>query len=96
MFYNRKGYIFAFVIDKQSTKIMEIFKKTFVDWWKCLSPTEKDETAVALSRKCNTALATVQSWGLGYRTPKARSQRIIVTYLSAKGIDADCTTLFPS
>ena len=75
---------------------MENFKKSFVDWWKSLTPTEKDEAAIALSRECNTALATIQSWGLGYRTPKARSQGIIVNYLTARGIEADCKTLFPA
>ena len=65
-------------------------EKTFVDWWKSLSPTEKDELAIALSRECNTALATVQSWGLGYRSPKARSQEIIALYMNT-----DCKTLFP-
>lgn len=70
---------------------MENFKKSFVDWWKSLSPAEKDEAAIALSRECNTALATIQSWGLGYRTPKARSQAIIAKYLNT-----DCKTLFPA
>lgn len=74
---------------------MEILEKSFIDWWKSLSPAEKDEAAIVLSRECNTALATIQSWGLGYRTPKARSQDIIVNYLSAKGVDTDCKTLFP-
>lgn len=75
---------------------MEILKMSFVDWWKSLTPTEKDETAITLSRECNTALATVQSWGLGYRTPKARSQAIIVNFFSDKGIETDCKTLFPT
>lgn len=75
---------------------MEILEKSFVDWWKSLTPTEKDEAAIALSRECNTALATIQSWGLGYRTPKARSQDIIVNFLTAKGVETDCKTLFPA
>lgn len=75
---------------------MKIFEKSFVDWWKSLTPTEKDEAAIVLSRECNTALATIQSWGLGYRTPKARSQGIIVNFLTTKGIESDCKTLFPA
>lgn len=75
---------------------MEILEKSFVDWWKSLTPTEKDEAAIVLSRECNTALATIPSWGLGYRTPKARSQDIIVNFLTAKGIETDCKTLFPA
>lgn len=75
---------------------MEILEKSFVDWWKSLTPTEKDEAAIVLSRECNTALATIQSWGLGYRTPKSRSQDIIVNFLTAKGIETDCKTLFPA
>lgn len=70
-------------------------KKSFVEWWKSLTPTEKDEATIALSRECNTALATIQSWGLGYRTPKARSQDIIVNFFAVRGIETDCKTLFP-
>jgi hypothetical protein len=69
---------------------MEKFEKSFIEWWKSLTPSEKDKAAIALSRECNTALATIQSWGLGYRTPKARSQSIIAKYLKA-----DTKTLFP-
>lgn len=59
-------------------------EKTFVEWWKDLTPNEKDTTAIALSSKCNTALDTVKSWGLGYRRPKARSQEIIAAYLNTQ------------
>ena len=75
---------------------MEILEKSFVDWWKSLTPTEKDEAAIAFSRECNTALATTPSWGLGYSTPKARSQDIIVNFLTAQGIEEDGKTLFPA
>jgi hypothetical protein len=75
---------------------MEILEKSFVNWWKNLTPTEKDDTAIALSRKCNTALSTIQSWGLGYRTPRTRSQDIIVNFLAAKGIETSCKILFPT
>lgn len=68
---------------------------SFVEWWKSLTPSDKDETAINLARECNAALSTVQSWGLGYRTPKARSQQIIVKYFNSIGIDADINTLFP-
>ncbi len=68
---------------------------TFTGWWKTLSASERDNTAIALSSECNTALSTVQWWGLGYRTPKARSQEIIVKYFAGKGIVTDCKTLFP-
>jgi hypothetical protein len=70
--------------------------KTFVQWWKSLPPTEKDNAAITLAGDCNTALSTVQSWGLGYRNPKTRSQEIIVKYFAAKGIVTDCKTLFPN
>lgn len=86
---------FVFVIDKQSTKIAEMHDKTFVSWWKDLTPAEKDSVAIALANDCNTALFTVQAWGLGYRNPKKRSQEIIVKYLAGKGIITDCKTLFP-
>lgn len=76
---------------------MEILEKSFVEWWKGLSSTEKDDVAIALSRECNTALATVTAWGLGYRTPKARSQELIANYLkSARNIETECSTLFPN
>lgn len=72
-------------------------KKTFVEWWKGLTPPERDEVAIALSRKCNTAIATVNSWGLGYRTPKARSRAIIADYLKISlNVETESNTLFPN
>jgi len=88
--------IFAVVINKHCTNIMENSKHTFTEWWKTLSPAERDETAIELSQKCNTALNTVLVWGLGYRKPKARSQDIIVSYFQTKGIRTDSKTLFPA
>jgi len=75
--------------------ITETQNITFKQWWKSLTASEKDNTAIALSAECNAALTTVQFWGLGYRTPKTRSQEIIVKYLATKGIVTDCKTLFP-
>jgi hypothetical protein len=75
---------------------MEILKKSFTEWWKSLTPAKKDEIAVGLSRECNAALTTIFSWGWGYRTPKGRSQEIIVKYLMNKGIKTDCKILFPA
>lgn len=69
--------------------------KTFIEIWKSLPPSEKDNTAVTLASECNAALATVQSWGLGYRTPKARSQEIIVKHFASKGVTTTAKTLFP-
>lgn len=74
---------------------MKILEKTFVDWWKSLTPAEKDEVVIELSRECNAALATVQSWGFGYRRPKIRSRDIIVNFFTAKGIETNSKTLFP-
>ncbi len=75
---------------------MELFEKTFVEWWKSMTPSEQDRICIIISDKCNTALSTVRSWGSGYRTPKSRSQDIIVSYLKENNIKADCETLFPN
>lgn len=74
---------------------MKILKQQFVEWWNLLTPTEKDDTAIALANECNAALSTIRSWGLGYRKPKARSQEIIVKYFNSIGIETDSITLFP-
>lgn len=71
-------------------------RKTFTEYWQTLAAPERDNTAIALSSKCNTALSTVLSWGLGYRTPKVRSQEIIAKYLASKGLATDVKTLFPN
>ncbi|PZP47068.1 MAG: hypothetical protein DI598_11440 [Pseudopedobacter saltans] len=69
---------------------------TFTEWWKTLPPGEKYNVAMYLAKECNTALSTIKTWGLGYRTPKSRSQDIIVKFLTSKGLQSDTQTLFPS
>lgn len=71
--------------------------QTFTEFWGSLTPTEKDELSIALSDKCNSALSTVKFWGLGYRTPKERSQEIIARHIKdTRGYETDCKTLFPN
>lgn len=74
---------------------MELLNKSFSEWWKSLKSNEKDEAAIILSEECNAALSTVQAWGLGYRTPKQRSQELIVKYFRANDIETDSLSLFP-
>lgn len=71
------------------------FEKTFIEWWKSLTPNEKDDTSIVLSKECNTAISTVQSWGRGYRVPKVRSQDKIVEFMKEKGIEVTNEILFP-
>lgn len=70
--------------------------KTFVEFWKSLTITERDELSIALKKKCNISLTTVPRWGIGARTPKPQSQEIIVKYLQSQGYDVDQKTLFPN
>lgn len=75
---------------------MDLLEIPFTDWYKNLKPKEKDEMDIILSGMCNVSLATVRAWGLGYRTPKSRSQERITEYFKGQNIYADSITLFPS
>lgn len=59
----------------------------FTEWWKTMTPMEKDRMSVELSDACNVAIFTVVSWGRGYRNPKERSKQTIKKYLETKGIN---------
>lgn len=95
--HNKEKSLYLHCKQQAINKYSKIMDKTFTEWWESLTPEEKDSVAIDLSDKCNTALSTVRFWGYGYRTPKSRSQEIIVNYLkSSKKINTDRQTLFPN
>lgn len=71
--------------------------QTFMELWQSLTSDEKDEMSIALAKKCQVALSTPKWWGLGYRKPKERSQKIIARHIRAvRGCGTDHKTLFPN
>lgn len=70
---------------------------TFSEWWRGLAPTEKDRVSIELSAACNVSLATVRSWGIGYRTPRTRCQDIVAEFIrSETHEEVSPDTLFPN
>jgi len=62
---------------------------TFSSWWKGLNSKEKDDVLAQLAELCNSSIATVRAWGLGYRNPKERSRIIIADYMKARGVNSE-------
>lgn len=76
---------------------MELFNKTFVEWFKSLNSIEKGKVKTGLSKKCDVEINTVYMWGLGYRIPRIRSQVKIAKWVSEYcGVEITKEILFPS
>ena len=76
---------------------MELFNKTFVEWFKSLDSIEKGKVKTGLSKKCDVEINTVSAWGFGYRFPRIRSQVKIAKWVSKYcGVEITKEILFPS
>lgn len=72
-------------------------RMTFTEWWRGLTPTEKDKVSIDLSAACNVSLRTIWAWGVGYRTPRLRCQDIVAEFIRTETNEAVTPeTLFPS
>lgn len=70
--------------------------RTFVELWKSLTSSERDNLTIAIVKKCNLSIATIPGYACGARVPKQRSKEVIARLLRTQGYDVDQKTLFPN
>jgi hypothetical protein len=70
-------------------------EKNFNEIYKEMAVSERDLLAYEIAQRCNIEMYTVQSWMRGKRSPRPRTQKIIIDLLCEKGIvPKDCKVTF--